>query len=155
MPPRHYGCDKFIIALVVLIVLCLSSFWYWGAASIPPGSSQCTLRPQTQRVPSLKVPDRRPATKKPSIRCPWGDPGGESRNFAGHTLRDIRADATCLKWVPCSSSGARPALLALRPLNLSRSLAWIPFRLGASQQGVAGDESRRNLQREYSATLKS
>jgi hypothetical protein len=33
MPPRHYGCDKFIIVLVVLMVLCFVSLWYWGNRS--------------------------------------------------------------------------------------------------------------------------
>jgi hypothetical protein len=33
MPPRQYGCDKFIIALVVLIVVCFVALWYWGSRS--------------------------------------------------------------------------------------------------------------------------
>jgi hypothetical protein len=31
MPPRHYGCDKFIVGIVAVIILCFVALWYWGA----------------------------------------------------------------------------------------------------------------------------
>ncbi len=52
MPSRHYGCDKFLIATVVLIVLCLLSVWFWGnraeTALLP--SIRCRQNPKTPSI---------------------------------------------------------------------------------------------------------